>query len=288
MLLERFAFLEQTLNIHNISAVLLVRNEELNLRLCLEGLKWCDEIVVVDMESDDNTVAIAKEFTDRIYTHERIIVFDVAKNYAIEQARNEWVLLVDADEMVPADLAAELRRIAESNEVDAVYMAFKNFIFGEWNRAKAWWPNYHCRFFKKQSMLITGRVHAYMSVSNTARTLYLPPEEKFSIHHFAYTDAEQFISKLNRYTAIEAKHLYDDGNKFTFYLFFKSTIKEFIDRYIRLGGYTDGLRGFFVCIMMVMYRAITCVKLWELHENKEDIKCKYNRFKNDIINKYQG
>ncbi|WP_223921510.1 glycosyltransferase family 2 protein [Geobacter sp. AOG2] len=271
---------------HNISAVLLVRNEEPNIRLCLEGLKWCDEIVVVDMESEDDTVAIAREFTDNIYSHERVIAFDIAKNYAVEKASNEWVLLIDADEMVPACLAAELRLIAEKDEVDAVYIAFKNFILGEWNRAKAWWPNYHCRFFKKQSMMISERIHAYMSVSNTARTLYLPPEEKFAIHHFAYRDAEQFISKLNRYTTIEAKHLYDDGKKFTYYLFFKSTIKEFIDRYIRLGGYKDGLRGFFVCIMMVMYRAVACIKLWELHENKDDIKHKYDKLKNNIIGGY--
>lgn len=271
---------------HNISAVLLVRNEESNIRLCLEGLNWCDEIVVVDMESEDNTVAIASEFTKNVYSHERIIAFDAAKKYAVEKASNEWVLLIDADEMVPADLAAELRRIAEKDDVDAVFMAFKNFILGEWNRAKAWWPNYHCRFFKKSAMIITERVHAYMTVSSTARTIFLPPEEKYAIYHFAYLDAEQFVLKLNRYTTIEAKHLYDDGKKFTYYLFFKSTIKEFIDRYFRLGGYKDGLRGFFVCIMMVMYRAVAGIKLWELHENKEDVKHKFVRLKNDIINDY--
>ena len=276
------------MNHHSISAVLLVRNEETNIRLCLEGLKWCDEIIIVDMESEDKTVEIAKEYTNKIFSHERIIAFDIAKNYAIEKANSEWVLLIDADEMVTSYLAAELRLIAEKDEVDAVYMPFKNFILGEWNRAKAWWPNYHCRFFRKQSMIITERVHAYMSVSNTARTLVLPPEEKYAINHFAYADTEQFITKLNRYTTIEAKHLYDDGKKFNYYLFFKSTIKEFIDRYIRLGGYKDKSRGFFVCIMMVMYRAIACVKLWELYENKENVKHKYDKFKNDIIRSYQG
>jgi glycosyltransferase involved in cell wall biosynthesis len=270
-----------------ISAVLLVRNEESNIRHCLEGLQWCDEIVVVDMESEDATVAIASEFTDKIYSHERIIAFDIAKKYAIEKASNEWVLLIDADEMVPAELATELRRIAEKDEVDAVYMAFKNFILGEWNQAKAWWPNYHCRFFRKQVMIITERVHAYMTIADTARTLYLPADEKYAIHHFAYRDTEQFIQKLNRYTTIEAKHLFDDGKKFTFYLFFKSTIKEFIDRYIRLKGYSDGLIGFFVTVLMVIYRAVACIKLWEMGNYKGNISDKYNGLKEDIINKYK-
>jgi len=270
-----------------ISAVILARNEELNIRHCLEGLKWCDEIVVVDMESNDNTVAIAGEFTDKIYSHELIIAFDIAKKYAIEKANNEWVLLIDADEMVPADLAAELRHIAENDEIDAVYLAFKNMILGEWNQAKAWWPNYHCRFFRKQLMIITERIHAYMTIADSARTLYLPADEKYAIHHFAYRDTEQFIHKLNRYTTIEAKHLFDDGKKFTFYLLLKSTIKEFIDRYIRLRGYSDGIIGLFVSILMVIYRAVACIKLWEMSNYKVNNADKYNRLKEDIIGRYK-
>jgi glycosyltransferase involved in cell wall biosynthesis len=275
------------MNSHSISAVLLVRNEEANIRWCLEGLRWCDEIVVVDMESDDNTVSIVREYTDRIYSHEIVVAFDSAKKFAIDKARNEWVLLVDADEMVPFELSVEIRNIVEKDEVDAVYFAFKNFILGEWNRAKVWWPNYHCRLFRKQVIDVSERVHAYFSVMDSARTKYLPAEEKFSFHHFAYRDTEQFIVKLNRYTSIEAKHMYDDGKKFSFYLLFKSTIKEFVDRYIRLRGYTDGVMGFFVSVLMAVYRTVACIKLWEMERNTERPPGNFDRLKKQIIDGYR-
>ena len=89
-----------------ISAIINTRNEEHNIRYCLETLRWCDEIIVVDMESEDNTIKIAREYTDKIYSHPKVLAFDIARKYALEKAPGNWILQIDADEMItkPKDI----------------------------------------------------------------------------------------------------------------------------------------------------------------------------------------
>ena len=91
-----------------ISAVINTLNEESNIAFCLETLKWCDEIIVVDMQSEDRTVEIAANFTDKIYNFERVGYVEPARKFAVEQATGDWILLIDADELVPKQLADKL------------------------------------------------------------------------------------------------------------------------------------------------------------------------------------
>jgi (heptosyl)LPS beta-1,4-glucosyltransferase len=275
-------------NMPKISAVINTRNEEQNIRFCLESLKWCDEIIVVDMESDDKTVGIAREYTDKIYNHEKVLAFDIARKFAAEQATGEWILLIDADELAPKQLADKLKTIADTNEGDAVFIPFKNYLLGEWNKYTGWWPNRHCRFFKKDMMAFSERIHAYQTLKESAREIYLPAKEEYAIHHFAYKDSAQFLEKLNRYTTIEAAHLYAENSGFSYFKLFKNGLKEFFDRYIRARGYKDGPRGLFVSLMMSMYRVMSYIKLWELYENKqENVSEKYIRLKNEILKEYR-
>lgn len=269
-----------------ISAVINTRNEEQNLRYCLESVRWCDEIVVVDMESDDRTVEIAREFTDKIYTHKKVLAFDVARKFAVEQATGEWVLLIDADELVPKTLSARLRDVVDNNEADAVLMPFKNYLLGEWNKFTGWWPDYHCRFFKKSAMEFSEHIHAYQHLKDSAKKISLPAQEEFAINHFAYRDIQQFIEKLNRYTTIEASHFYADKKPFRYFKLFTAGFGGFFTRYVRLQGYKDGTRGLFVCIMMAMYQMVAYMKLWELYaQEQEQVVDKYSRLKADLNGK---
>jgi glycosyltransferase involved in cell wall biosynthesis len=267
-----------------ISAVINTRNEENNIGYCLESVKWCDEIVVVDMESEDRTIEIVREYTDKVYSHEKVLAFDVARKFAAERASGDWILLVDADELVPKALARRLREVADKDEADAVQIPFKNILLGRWNRFTGWWPDYHCRFFKSTVMDFSEHVHAYQHLRDSARTLYCPAEERYAIHHFAYTDVRQFIDKLNRYTTIEAHHLYDEKRPFRYVKVFTAGLGEFYNRYISCRGYKDGARGLFVSLMMGMYRMISYVKLWELYENEtEPVIDKYARMKKELL-----
>lgn len=269
-----------------ISAVINTRNEEQNLRYCLESVRWCDEIIVVDMESNDRTVEIAGEFTDKIYSHKKILAFDAARKFAVERATGEWILLIDADELVPKTLAARLREIAENNQADAVLVPFKNYLLGEWNKYTGWWPDFHCRFFKKQFMEFSEHVHAYQHLNESANALTLPAREEYAINHFAYRDVQQFFEKTNRYTSIEATNLFNKKIPFKYRKVLTAGLGEFYSRYFRLKGYKDGPHGLFISILMGMYRMISYIKLWELYAHqRESVDDKYARLKTDLITK---
>lgn len=267
-----------------ISAVILARNEEHNIRHCLGTLGWCDEIVLVDMESDDRTVEIAREYTDRIFSHPKVPAFDIAKKYAVEQATGDWILLIDADEMIQRPLAEELRRLAGQDETGIIEIPFKHFLLGDWVRHSGWGDSPLPRFFRNGAMIIIETIHGYMHKAPNMRTLRLPTREEFCIMHFNYRDSSHFVEKLNRYTSVEARHLFDRGEIYSFTSMLKSSLREFHGRYIKGKGYRDGIRGLSLSLLMVFYRVLTYIKLWEMHEFRdESVETRYDRIRSVIV-----
>jgi len=271
-----------------ISAVINTRNEELNIEYCLKSVAWCDEIIVVDMESEDRTVEIVKKYTDKVYHHKKVLAFDVARKFAVEKATGDWILLVDADEMVPLSLANTLRNIAIANSADIISMPFKTYMMGEWIKHTGWWPEYHSRFFKPGSMIFSGAVHAFTAESPGSRKIQLPAKETNAIVHFNYRGSDHFIEKLNRYTSIEALQMMEDGRRFSLFKMLAAGLRGFQVRYFTQMGFKDGYRGFFLSFMMGFYRALTYIKLWEAWVYKENpIDKTYVRIKKDILNGYK-
>lgn len=267
-----------------ISAVINTRNEERNLRYCLETVKWCDEIIIVDMESNDRTVEIAREYTDKIFSHPLVAAFDIAKKFAAEKATGDWILLIDADEMAPKTLGMELKAIAEKNEVDIVEISFRHYIMGACIRYSGWGYSPLPRFFRRGKITFTETIHNYMHKVADARIVQLEPRDENCIVHFNYIDSTHFVEKLNKYTSVEAQHLFDKGVKFSYYLIFKVSLKEFYLRFLRGRGYKDGVRGFSLCLMMVFYRALSYIKLWEKYQfQDEPVSSIYERIKQDIL-----
>ena len=107
------------------------------------------------------------------------------------------------------------------------------------------------------------------------------------MYHFAYFDAEHFVKKLNAYTSVEAKHLYNDGVQFGIKNMLESSLREFYNRYIKSKGYKDGFRGFFLGLMMGFYRSLIYIKLWEYWQNKDEtVEDRYQKLKDKIIKEY--
>jgi glycosyltransferase involved in cell wall biosynthesis len=280
---------ESEMHMPKISAVINTRNEELNIKFCLESLKWCDEIIVVDMESDDYTVAIAREYTKKIFTHEKVLDFDIARVFAVAQATGDWVLLIDADELVTHSLAKRLISIAQENVADIVSIPFKTYMLGAWITHTGWWPEYHSRFFRRGSLKFTGDVHAFISELPGAKKLQLPALEENAIIHFAYHDCEHFVTKLNRYTTIEAMQMHAAGRQFSVFRMIVAGLRGFQVRYITNKGFMDGYRGFFLSLMMGFYRTLTYMKLWENFEFQNNPVSKtYQDLKEDIISQHRG
>lgn len=271
-----------------ISAVILARNEERNIANCLETVRWCDEIVVVDMDSSDRTLAIAQEYTDRIFTHETVSAFDIAKKYAVEQARGNWILLIDADEMIPVTLADRLREMVGSDSCDVIEIPFKHYIMGDWVKNSGWGHSPLPRLFRRGTIRFEKTIHGYMHVEAGARVERLRPFDDGCIIHFNYTDSSHFIEKLNRYTSVEAEHLYERGQTFACPALFRAALREFHGRYVKAEGYRDGVRGFALCVMMTFYRVLTHIKLWELHEFRDDpVENRYTRLRGELLSQWQ-
>lgn len=275
-----------------VSAIVHTLNEERNIRTCLECLKWADEIIIIDMYSEDDTVEIAREYTDKIFLYERVRYVEPARQYGLQQAENEWVLVVDADELVPLELRDILLKIAMENSYDAVSIPRRNYFFGHYMLQTGWnaLQDRQLRFFKKRYMHYTSRIHSSVQLSPQAK-VYDIDDEKYSFIHFNYIDVEQFMDKLNRYTTIEAENAWDKQEEFSKSRVCRHIFREFKNRFIKDKGYKDGFQGFLLALLMCAYRASTGLKRYFMEKyNTKDvseiIRKQYGEIARSEIGKY--
>jgi glycosyltransferase involved in cell wall biosynthesis len=209
-----------------ISTVINTLNEEENLPRALASVKdFADEIVVVDMHSDDQTVDIAKKSGARVFEHDRTGYVEPARNFAISKAEGDWILILDADEELSQSLSKSLRKIADNPAADYYRLPRKNIIFGRWIKHTGWWPDYNIRFFKKGCVSWNEIIHSVPTTQGAGSDLKAD-EENALVHH-NYRTAEQYVERMNRYTSYQAKELAGSGRKFVWqftvwcYLYFR-------------------------------------------------------------------
>lgn len=249
-----------------ITAIIHTLNEEKNIKNCLESVKWCDEIIVIDMYSQDKTVEVAKLYTDRIFFHKKMDYVEPARNFGLTKATNDWILSLDADERISEELKNKLIEIAKDGKYDVIYIPMKNIIFSKWIKHTQWWPDYHPRFFRKGFMKYTNNIHD--SEKTSGRRLYLEAVPENAMMHYNYQNVSHFLQKLDRYTTIEAKILQNKKIKFSITKLLDKSIKEFIWRYILGKGFLDGIHGFILSCLMSFYWFIVYIKLWEMQKQK--------------------
>jgi len=268
-----------------ISVLVHTLNEEENIRGCLESLKWTDEIVVIDMNSDDKTVDICKGYTDNIYIFERIGFVEPARKYGLEKTNGDWILIVDADERIPYSLSQSLLKIVIENKVDVVEIATKNHIFGKWIKYTGMFPDYHPRFFRKGCVIPSDAVHTKFTTKG--KKIFLDAKEN-SIIHFGHIDSTQFIDKLNRYTTFEINKLIKQNKKLTVARMLKSGFYEFRRRYFSKKGYKDGIHGLIISLFRGFYNFLIYVKYWEYLNSKEkSVVQKYKEIEQNLLEEYE-
>ena len=249
-----------------ISAVVNTRNEAENIFDCLSALKFCDEIVVVDMESEDNTKEIAKEFTDRIYDHKKVGFVEPARNFAIQKALGDWILIVDADERIPKTLAAKLIEIADKNEIDFVRIPRRNLVFGEWLQHSRWWPDYNIRFFKKGAVQWQDEIHSVPVTYGNG--LNLEDDAKFALEHHHYRTIDEYFLRALRYSNQQSKELIKSGYVFDPADLIKKPLGEFLSRFFAGEGYKDGLHGLVMALLQFFSMLLIYLKVWEAEGHK--------------------
>jgi glycosyltransferase involved in cell wall biosynthesis len=251
-----------------ISVVVNTLNEETNIGRCLASVVgWADEIVVADMCSSDRTVSVAASFGAKILEVRRSTHVEAARSDAIAAATGGWVLLLDADEVVPPTLATELRRVAEADLADTVEIPFRNFLLGREIDCAGWERDFdsHLRFFKAGALAWGEAIHGKPVPSPAARQLRLASDPTLSMLHFSYLDVAHFVTKMNRYTDVEAAQTTDEPQRGAFWVG-RRCAAEFYARFVRHKGWRAGWRGFVLSVLMAMYQFLVWAKKRERAE----------------------
>jgi hypothetical protein len=241
-----------------VSAVVHTLNEEAALGDALRSLGWVDEVIVIDMRSDDDTVGVATALGAVVVPHERLGFVEGARNFGIEQAQGPWVLVLDADERITENLASELVAITMDDAVDVVALPRVNYLCGRWMRASGWGDEHQIRLFRKGHVTWTDRIHSVPQYHG--RYLRLPHRGTNHIVHYNYRDLDAFITRLNRYAGIEAAELLVAGGTTGWDAAVAEARAEFLSRW---APEVDGLQSAALSFGMLLYRLIAHAKAWE-------------------------
>jgi len=239
-----------------ISVFINVLNEALRLEQCLQSVQWADEIVIVDMHSEDESVAIARKFTDKIYYFERMGYCEPARKFAVEKTHGEWILNIDADEMVTLGLKQELLGIVKDGQYDAVHIPRKNYFWGEeiCFSGCGQLQDRPLRFYKRDAVSFSETIHAGIHLRSGTR-VYKIVNPQAHLLHFSYVSTQQYWEKMERYTTIEACDLFNSARSYTLKDVLKDAWDAFWKRYISKGkGYKDGEWGLIYCLWTAVYK----------------------------------
>jgi glycosyltransferase involved in cell wall biosynthesis len=244
-----------------LSVTVIAKDEAADLGDALQSVAWADEIVVVDSESTDDTVAIARRYTNRVTTREWP-GYVAQKNYAASLASHDWILSIDADERVPPDLAAEIKQaLAEAPRHGAFRMPRVTWHLGRWIRTTDWYPDDQIRLYDRRHAQWTGRyVHESLVVQGTVGRL------RGELRHYAYRDIADHLETINRYTTYAARQMYESGRRTGLLQVAGHPPLAFARNYLLRGGIRDGVPGFVISAMNAYYVFLKFAKLWELQQ----------------------
>jgi len=243
----------------SISAVVVCFNEEDRIDDCLQSLRWCNEIVVVDSFSTDRTMEICQKYADKVVQRAWTGYRD-QKAFAHSQTTKDWVLLVDSDERVTPALRDEiLSALAQNNGNYAGYSVPRLvFYLGRWWWRGGWYPDYDVRLFRRDRATWGGSdPHEKILVDGDVRRLRNP------LHHFSYRNMEDHIQRINRFTSISSTELKKDGVRWRLIDALFRPFGRFVRFYILKRGFMEGFGGFYVAVSAAVYVFLKYAKLWE-------------------------
>lgn len=245
-----------------LSVVFTVWNEEANLPRAVASVKkLAGEIVVVDTGSDDNTIAVAKKLGCKVFKHPPTGIVEPARNFSISKATGDWILLLDADEEVPASLSAKIKELISSQSVDYYRLPRKNIIFGQWVTSGHWWPDYVYRLFRKGYMHWQEEIHSIPLTRGNGADL--EATEDNAILHHNYASVSQYLARLDRYTNFQSKNLLEKGYSFSWADLLIQPSQEFISQYFARGGYRLGLHGLALSLLQAFSMLVVYLKVWQ-------------------------
>lgn len=244
-----------------VSVVIIAKNEEKRLEDCLKSAaSWAQEIVVVDDESTDGTVALAKKYTDKVFAR-KMDIEGRHRNWAYDQATQPWVLSLDADERVTPELGKEITEAVTHNSAGHIVYAIpiKTFIGDVWIEGAGYYPASKARLFQK------GKFR-YEEASVHPRVIYDGScgQLKGDILHYSCENLERWIGKFNRETTLEAEKWIKDGRKVTLSNSIRKSYDRFFKNYFLKKGWSTGFYGYLMSVFHGLYQLFAYAKYQEM------------------------
>jgi glycosyltransferase involved in cell wall biosynthesis len=243
-----------------LSVTIITKNEAGDIRAALASVAWADEVIVVDAESTDETVALAGGCGARVLVR-AWPGYAAQKNFAAAQASHDWILSLDADERVTPALAEEIRRLIDTGPTHQAYrMPRVTWHLGRWIRSTDWYPDYQLRLYDRRTAEWTGRyVHEGVRVTGTIGRL------RHELQHFAYRDIADHLETMDRYTTLAARQMHETGRRASAIGLALHPPFAFFRNYVLKGGFRDGAAGLIVSAMNAYYVLLKFAKLWEMN-----------------------
>lgn len=246
-----------------ITALAITYNEEENVKRYVESLSFADEIIFVDSQSTDKTIEIAEQMGVKVIQR-KFDDFSNQRNFAIQQAHNDWILFFDLDEIIDSNLEKEIKSTLENPKDIAAFYIKRNFYFmGKRIKYGGWQNDKAIRLFNKNQCQYNGLVHELVKSSGKTSVL------KNKLDHFSYKNFDNYNDKLNLYSKLQAENLYKLKKKPNLYHFFIRPTYRFLWQYIFRLGILDGKEGFILAYVHSFSVFKRYLQLWMMYRKIE-------------------
>jgi glycosyltransferase involved in cell wall biosynthesis len=245
-----------------LSTIILARDEEKNIERAISSVKFSDEIVVIDDESTDKTAQIAEKVGAKVFKQKHLDDFSIARNNAMRRAKGDWILFIDADEIVPKTLAKEILEVTSDGDDDIVGYYVK--------RCDTWWgkeishgeagDTKILRLIKKGQGTWHGKVHEELTTIGDTKTF------KTALLHYPHTTVADFINHVNFYSTLRAEELFEKKVKSNTFQIISFPLGKFLLNYILRLGFLDGAAGFVYAFMMSFHSFLVRSKLYQMQD----------------------
>ena len=245
-----------------ITAIIIAKNEEKKIDKCLENLKWCNQRIVIDDFSQDDTVKIARSRGAEVFERALDQDFSSQRNFGLEKAKNDWVLFVDADEIVTPSLSKDIVRRVKKTGYTGFYIPRKEFFGGKtlncadkpsWDWSPG--PIKLLRLGKKNSGKWEGKVHEVWKIKGEVGELTKP------LHHLSFETITDALKKIDFYSSIKAKQDYETGLRSSTKEIIFYPAAKLIKNFFWHLGFLDGTAGLIFCLLMSLQSFLSKAKL---------------------------
>ena len=243
-----------------VACVVITKNEEVNIQDCLRSAQWANELIVVDAESCDKTVELARACGAKVFVRSWP-GFGLQKNFAMVQASSEWILILDADERVTEELREEIKACLDgwkSGAPVAYRIPRRNFFYGAWVRGGGVYPDYQVRLFRRGIAQYNNvAVHENLIVEGEIGTL------AGHLDHYTERRIRDHFKKFRLYTTLAAQEKAKRVRTVGWTDLVFRPLVVLVKTYVLKQGYGDGVRGLIVCVFASMYSFVKYAKLWD-------------------------